>query len=245
MQLNEGGHVFKDKDGNPLTQRIRREDVVPTVQWLEKLTGLDLTNNMLGTTGKKETSGDLDLAVDANKIDKNSLIELMLNKGIDKKDVRKSGDSVHLKTPIKGDPALGYVQTDFMFGEPEWQKFSMQGGRDGSLYPGMARHIILASVVSAIDPKLKWSYKNGIVDRETNETIPDGKKPETLSKLTGIPVEHLNNADSILDVLRTRPDYDKLVGAARQTLAQQNIQLPESRGPFGSSTWFRDLMNRL
>ena len=55
--LSEGGNVFKDKKtGEELTQRINQPDVLPTVQWLETQTGLDLVSNMLGTTGKKACS---------------------------------------------------------------------------------------------------------------------------------------------------------------------------------------------
>ena len=68
MKITEGGNVFKLADGSEATQRINKADVIPTVQWLEQLTGLNLVDNMLGSTGYKETSGDLDLAVDVSKI---------------------------------------------------------------------------------------------------------------------------------------------------------------------------------
>ena len=112
MILLEGGNVFKDEQGQSATVRISRENVVPTVQWLEQLTGLNLQDNMLGSTGRAETSGDLDLGVDATKVSKDLLIDVLLKKGIDRNDIRKSGDAVHLKTPILGDASNGYVQTD-------------------------------------------------------------------------------------------------------------------------------------
>ena len=40
MILKEGGNIFKDADGKPLTQRINRDSVDPTLLWLEKITGL-------------------------------------------------------------------------------------------------------------------------------------------------------------------------------------------------------------
>ena len=139
VNLFEGGNVFKDEKGNPLTTRISRENVVPTVQWLEKLTGLNLVDNMLGSTGYKETSGDLDLGIDADKISKETLINQLIKRGIEPKDIKKSGDSVHLKTPILGSTSNGYVQTDFMFGNPNWQKFSLKGSPEGSPYKGLHR----------------------------------------------------------------------------------------------------------
>ena len=53
MKITEGGNVFKLADGSEATQRINKADVVPTVQWLEGLTGLNLVDNMLGSTGYK------------------------------------------------------------------------------------------------------------------------------------------------------------------------------------------------
>jgi hypothetical protein len=64
--LSEGGNVFKDKQGQPLTQRINQADVPGTVQWLEALTGINfsaeidsLTNTpgrWLGSTDQRSKS---------------------------------------------------------------------------------------------------------------------------------------------------------------------------------------------
>jgi len=243
MKLNEGGHVFKDADKNPLTQRINRADVEPTVKWLEQLTGLSLVDNMLGTTGRKETSGDLDLAVDASKIDKDTLVQVLLKKGVDKADIKKSGDNVHHKTPINGDPANGYVQTDFMFGDPKWQHFSMQGGNEGSDYKGMHRHLLLASIAKAMG--YKWSYKNGLVNREDNSPLDGGKTSAGVGKILGIPANKLNSVEEIIDAIKSRPDYQQLVADAREGFARDNLTLPESAGdhaPVGTASWFRKFM---
>ena len=74
MNLNEGGNIFRGPDGKPTTQRINQADVDPTIAWLEKVTGLSLQSNKLGTTGIKSTSGDIDVAVDQNKITKDQLV---------------------------------------------------------------------------------------------------------------------------------------------------------------------------
>ena len=79
MILKEGGNVFK-VDGKPATQRINLADIQPTINYLEKLTGLPLSDNMLGTTGKKSSSGDLDLAVDQTKISKDHKISRKIHK---------------------------------------------------------------------------------------------------------------------------------------------------------------------
>lgn len=248
--LLEGGNIFKDDTGTILTVSISKADVLPTVQWLEKITGLELTDNMLGTTGRKETSGDLDLAVNANEVNKNEfaqrLMDYIAKDGADPKDwVKKSGISVHFKTPIKGDPDNGYVQADFMFGEPQWMKWSMTGGREGSELKGSHRHIILASIAKARG--LKWSFQNGLVNRETNEVIT--KDPNEIAKKllgqTATP-KNLEDPEAIIDYVIKLPNYEELVADARETLGKEGVQLPvagkvESFQP-GSGAWFRKMI---
>jgi hypothetical protein len=240
MILAEGGNVFKNTDGSEATQRIARDNVVPTVQWLEQLTGLNLVDNMLGTTGKKESSGDLDLAVDANAISKDVLIQQLLNKGVPKTDIKKSGDSVHVKTPILGDPSNGYVQTDFMFGNPEWQRWSLRGASEGSPYKGVHRQILMASIAKA--QGMKWSYKNGLVDRETNQVISQNPT-EIAQKLIGGTPADLESVETIIAKIKPRADYEQLVADAKEALARDNLSLPESQQVLeGSAVWFRNFM---
>lgn len=249
-ELFEGGNVFKDDAGSVLTVRINKADVLPTVQWLEKITGLELTDYMLGTTGKKMTSGDLDLAVDANAVDKNEfanrLAEYIKKQGGDPKQwIKKSGVSVHFKTPIKGDEANGYVQSDFMFGEPQWMKWSMTGGREGSELKGSHRHVILASIAKARG--MKWSFQNGLVNRETNEVI--SRDPNEIAKKllgqTATP-KNLEDPEAIIDFIIKLPNYEELIADARETLSKEGVQLPEagkieSYTP-GSGAWFRKMI---
>ena len=143
MILKEGGNIFKDADGKPLTQRINRNDVDPTLLWLEKITGMKHTDLKLGSTGIKDTSGDLDVAVDASTVDKTDLYNKLVawkTKNHPDDDTRawvaKSGISVHFKTPINGNENNGFVQTDLMFGNPEFMKFAYKGTGDGTVYKG-------------------------------------------------------------------------------------------------------------
>lgn len=230
--LKESGNIFKDKKtGEVFTQRINQPDVLPTVRWLETQTDLNLVDNMLGTTGKKASSGDLDLGVDESKISKDELIAKLLTiKGVGKDDVKKSGSNVHLKTPINGDPSNGFVQTDFMFGDPEWMKFSLQGGGHNSPYRGAHKHILLASVAKATKTEerpegmkerpegMKWSYLNGLMDRATNETI--SKDPDTIARILLGPRysgSDLSNVEAIVNAIKDRPNFDELVAEANET----------------------------
>ena len=244
MILHEGGNVFKDKEGRPGTERISRENVVPTVQWLEQLTGLSLQDNMLGTTGRAATSGDLDLGVDATKISKDVLVKQLLKRGIKADDIKKSGDAVHLKTPILGDASNGFVQTDFMFSDnPTLQQFALLGGSEGSDFKGVHRAILLASIAKA--QNMKWSPKFGLVDRETNEVISADPKEIAVRLLgQGHAPKDLNTVETIIKAVKDRPDFEQLVADAKENFARDNLVLPESRPLPGTGAWFRSWKNR-
>jgi len=237
--LFEGGNVFKTAEGQPATTRISRENVVPTVQWLEQLTGLNLVDNMLGSTGRKETSGDLDLGIDETKITKDVLIQQLLKRGVKAEDIKKSGDSVHVKTPILGDAANGFVQTDFMFGDPEFQKFALNTGE--SNYKGVHRAILLASIAKA--QGMKWSYKNGLVDRDSNEIIT--KNPQEIAQnLINGNAADLSSVESIVKKIKALPNYEELVKDAREAFERDKLTLPEERVLPGTGAWYRQFVNR-
>jgi hypothetical protein len=237
--LFEGGNVFKTAEGQSATTRISRENVMPTVQWLEELTGLNLADNMLGSTGRKETSGDLDLGIDDTKITKDVLIQQLLKRGIKAEDIRKSGDSVHLKTPILGDKSNGYVQTDFMFGDPEFQKFALNTGE--SNYKGVHRAILLASIAKA--QGMKWSYKNGLMDRDSNEIITKNPAEIAQNLINGTPAD-MTSVESIVKKIKELPNYEELVKDAREAFERDKLTLPEDTVLPGTGAWYRQFINR-
>jgi hypothetical protein len=262
--LNEGGNVFKGADKQSLTQRIATSDVPATIAWIEKATGLDFTAEVdlddkkpvkwLGTTGRKEdpegtfelnSSGDLDLSVDANEVDKKEFAANLIQQ-FGKDSVKLSGDSVHLKTPIKGDPSNGFVQADFMFStNPKFQQGSMIGGKGA--YRGEHRHIVLSSIARARG--MKYSPKSGLVDPETNDPLPGGDDWNAIAKqLLGqtATIKDIRSVDSIINYIKKLPNYEELVAAARETLGRSNIELPqkeafESYQP-GTIGWMRQMI---
>jgi len=227
MIILEGGNVFKDADGNPQTQRINKQDVQPTVKYLEKLTGLSLLQNMLGSTGIAQSSGDLDLAVDVKSVAKqdlyNQLAQHVQKQGLEVRDyVAKTGDSVHYRTPINGQALNGFVQADFMFGEPQWQKWALSGAPAGSEFKGKHRAIVLASIARARG--MKFSVKNGLLARETDKPI--SKDPDEIAKiLVGGTEKDLASVESIVSKLKSDPDYEKLIADAKETLAKEGLNL--------------------
>ena len=200
--LTEGGNVFKNADGTPGTQRINQADVPATIGFVEKILGMKFPqNHWLGSTGRKPTSGDLDLAVDSNKANKEQiaakLTQWAQSQQLDPRDwIVKKGE-VHLKTPIAGDPKKGFVQTDFMFlPQLDWGTF-YYGGGENSAYKGMNRNILMSSIAKALGLKIGL---NGMISRSTNQVVDGGLDPDYVAQVllgSNATRENLKNVEYI------------------------------------------------
>jgi hypothetical protein len=241
MNIFEGGNVFKDKMGVPLTRRIKQSEIAGTIKWLESVTGLDLhgandpgTNyptKWLGSTGKKADSGDLDLAVELSDTTKPELKAhldtYVSGQKQDPRDfVRLSGEAVHFKTPILGDANNGFVQTDFMFmPNIDWGSFFLSGGTD-SQYKGMFRNVLMSSIAKS--QGLKASAK-GITSRTTDNVItmdPDRAAEILLGQ--GMKRGNLKNVESIYTALANHPDRDAKLKDFREYLAREGVKEPST-----------------
>jgi hypothetical protein len=231
--ITEGGNVFKDAQGAPRTQRINLADIPATVAWLEKITGIELKSNMLGTTGQKPTSGDLDLGIDSNTVNKDQftkhLQDYVAKNGQNPQDwVRKSGTSVHFLTPIAGRADRGFVQTDFMFvPKMEWAKFMLAGSPLDSAYKGASRNILINSIGKALGYKLNQNA--GLMDRATNDLITDD--PDEIAQMLLNPKatrRDLRSVESILAVLKTDPQRDAKLADFRDHMAREGTPIDES-----------------
>jgi hypothetical protein len=240
MNIFEGGNVFKDAMGVPLTQRIQQADIPGTVQYLETVTGLDLSGpddpntgypvKWLGSTGKKSDSGDLDLAVmlsDTTKPQlKAKLDQFVTQQGQDPRDfVRLSGEAVHFKTPILGNAKNGFVQTDFMFlPDLGWGSFFLAGGQDSN-YKGNLRNILMSSIAKTLGLKVG---PKGVVSRTTDQVIsldPDVAAEYLLG--TGRTKKDLKNVETIYKNLASDPDRDAKLKDFREYLAREGVQEPQ------------------
>jgi hypothetical protein len=231
--LNEGGNIFKGPAGGSETIRIKREDVDPTLEWLEGILGIDLVDYKLGTTGRKETSGDLDIAIDQSKVSKDDLIkklmawlnenhpELELAKSNAKELkqkirqwIAKSGTSVHFKTPIRGDEANGFVQTDLMFGDPEFMLWAVKGEMGPSEYRGGDRQNLINAIATQLG--YAWSAFFGLKNRETGERITDPQKVVQTVLGPGHKPEDFDSIYTLFDILKDKSDYpDEVYNAIR------------------------------
>jgi len=231
-RLLEGGNVFKDKQGQPLTQRINQADVPATIKYIENILGIDFPpERWLGSTGRKPTSGDLDLGVDLNEIDKDQLAaalqQIVTSQGLDPREwVVKKGE-VHFRTPIAGDPDKGHVQTDFMFfPNLDWGTF-YYGGAEGSAFKGMNRNVLMSSMAKALGFKVG---ANGMFSRSTEELVPGGMDPNHVARVLLGPAftkENLKNVESIFTALSNDPNKDAKLKDFREYLAREGLKEPQ------------------
>jgi len=255
--LKEGGNVFKTSEG-PLTQRIATKSVHPTIQFIEKITGLTFDEeDWLGTTGKKNdpdgafeknSSGDLDLNTDANKVSKEQLIaklsawlksvgvpeDQIMNQGRKFTGgwIHNAGDQVHFRTPIQG--SKGFVQTDFMFSDnPDFQRGAKRGGT--AQFGGKDRAILLSAI--ARGRGLKFSPKFGVVDPAQGDEVVADNWDKIAKVLLGKTAKEpdTHTVESILAVLKKDPDYEQLIAPWKDAMEKAGKEIPES-APTGYAT---------
>jgi len=231
MKLLEGGNVFKDADGQPLTGRINQADVPATVRWIEQVTGIEFPKERwLGSTGRKATSGDLDLAVDLSEVSKDALAahlnDFVQSNGLDPREWVRKGGEVHLKTPIAGDPKNGFVQTDFMFfPNLDWGTFFYAGGEDSN-YKGMNRNVLMSSIAKQLGLKVG---ANGMFSRTSNQLVPGGMDPDYVAQALLGPTakkENLKNVESIYAALANDQQKDAKLADFREYLKREGLQEP-------------------
>ena len=230
--LLEGGNVFKDAQGQPATQRINQADVPATIAYLENVLGMEFPEERwLGSTGRKPTSGDLDLAVDLSEINKDQLAakltQFVQSQKQDPREWVRKGGEVHFRTPIAGDPDKGYVQTDFMFfPNLDWGTF-YYGGAEGSNYKGMNRNVLMSSLAKVQGLKVG---ANGMISRTTDQLVRGGQDPNYVAKVLLGPAfsrENLKNVESIYTALSNDPDREVKLKDFREYLAREGLQEPQ------------------
>lgn len=156
-----GGNAFKDPIVDDQIRRINRSEIDLTLQFIAKTLKhpmIDfkyLKDNLMGSAGKQETSGDLDVAMNAeedykpfmpklviafprgvlkdlaNRTDQKLGSQYVLRKGI-------PGGQLMTAWPISGNITNGLVQVDFILGNAEYLKFSHYSpGEDVSPFGGV------------------------------------------------------------------------------------------------------------
>lgn len=230
MKLLEGGNVFKDAQGQPLTQRINQADVPATIAWVERITGIEFPQERwLGSTGRKASSGDLDLAVDTSEVTKDQLAALLSqviqDEGLDPREWVKKAGEVHLRTPIAGNPANGFVQTDFMFfPNLDWGTFYYAQGAN-SAYKGMNRAVLMSSIAKQLGLKVG---ANGVFSRSSNELV--SMDPDQLAQWIlgpGRTRKDLATVESIYAALAKDPNRDAKLADFQEYLRKEGLPEPQ------------------
>lgn len=190
MILSEGGAMSG-------VGAIHIDEIEPTLDKLEKILGIDLKSNTLGSVGKKEYSGDIDIALDIKPEDIPAFVEKLKNIP----DVLDLAKSSVIMTKVKiedydenkkpeGKPRTGYVQVDFMPGDSSWLKtFYHAPYEKDSRYKGVYRNILISSIAAHLDRK------------ESDEKLPDGRAMQAERYMW-------SPTDGLIRVLRT-PEPNK------------------------------------
>ena len=165
-KLFEGGSM-------PGVGPIHINEIEPTLDALEKVLGIDLKDNVLGSVGKKEFSGDIDVAVQVapedipelvKKIEASPLVLDMAKSSVIMTKV-KIVDYDQSKQTTK--PRTGFVQIDFMPGDPGWMKtYYHSPSQEESKYKGVFRNLMIATICAMLDRK------------SSEEKIADGRPVE-------------------------------------------------------------------
>lgn len=106
-----------------------------------------LSSHLLGSGGKKDTSGDLDINVDETRVDI-SRLTLDLNTLLGEENVksRPGNNQIFTSIPIQSTKG-GRVQIDFMFGDTVWQEFSYWSSQT-SAFKGLYRTELIKAMVA-------------------------------------------------------------------------------------------------
>lgn len=154
IKLREGGHM----NG---VGAIHISEIKPTLIVLERELGIDLQNNTLGSVGKKQFSGDIDVAIHIppeqfeefmKKVNQVSIVdETVKGPLVVMSRVKIQNYNPDLETDKK---RTGYVQVDYMMDEdPEWLKtFYHSPSETESRYKGAHRNIVLGALTKHVDP---------------------------------------------------------------------------------------------
>jgi len=192
---------------------IHISEIEPTLAELEQKLGINMRDNVLGSVGKREFSGDIDVAL---QIDREQIPEFLakLKSTPEIKDIAQSS-VIMTKVQIKGydanktdgRPRTGFVQVDFMPGDPGWLKTYYHSPHEkDSKYKGVFRNLMLAAIAGiynrqdspeqiddgrpAQSQRYMWSPSDGLI-RVMRTPVPkksgDGYTKKNANKIIGGP----------------------------------------------------------
>lgn len=204
--LAEGGNAFPDVGA------IHISEVEPTLKAIADFLGMpEVVNNALGSVGKSEYSGDIDIVVDMTPDAVKELSHEIRNK-LGNQSVAGVAGNVAFRFPISNydeskdgrQPRTGKVQVDLIPGEVEWFKTFYHSPGDASKLKGVHRNIGLAMLAKNLDAEASeevdsfdrpveltrwmWGQKNGLTrihrTSQRNQRTGDWLKKQNTEQLT-------------------------------------------------------------
>ena len=251
MQLNEGGNIW------PNAESFDQRHVAQIKQVVDKyLAGTGLEVFPIGSAASPtpgKISGDLDVLVDLEKTmqlfdspdSKTARIELekfLQTRGLE---TRRIAVTVHVLVPFNGT----YHQVDIkVVNKPERvAKFHTHSLPQNSPYKGVHKQMMMTAL--AIDKGMLWSPDEGLYKRDSA-----GKKAEFISddldeiaKVLLGPNANGRDFGSVESILSAIPDpqkRDQIFQNASTSRSWKPVQVQEAV-QFGSSEWFRNLINTI
>jgi hypothetical protein len=151
----ESADLISEGGAMPGVGAIHIDEINPTLDQLEKSLGIDLKNNTLGSVGKRKFSGDIDVALQIEPGEIPAFIEKLKNNPL----IHDIAKSSVIMTKVKivgfdseksdGRPRTGFVQVDFMPGDPGWLKtYYHSPSETESKYKGVYRNIMIATIAA-------------------------------------------------------------------------------------------------
>ena len=179
-----GGNAFPEASG------ISKSEIEATLKYISPIVGIpyasktDAKGKILkygledstmgsagktnaGTFGKKDMVGDIDIAVDEKEYEFDALVSRLVQK-LGPENVAKPMKglgTIPTKMPIGGNESKGFVQVDFMLGNPKLLTFTYSSPDPESMskFKGVYRNILMATVLQ--------NMRRQVRDPETQEII--------------------------------------------------------------------------
>lgn len=180
-----GGNAFPEATGP-----ISKADIEATLKYISPIVGIPYSSKLdkkgkitkygledstmgsagktnAGVFGKKDMVGDIDIAVDENEYDFDKLVSRLIQKIGPENVARpmKGLGVIPTKMPIAGNESKGFVQVDFMFGDPKLLTFTYSSPDPESMskFKGAYRNILMATILQ--------NMRRQVRDSETQEII--------------------------------------------------------------------------
>jgi len=249
--ITEGGNVFGGGD-------IPKQFVVDIINRVR----VDMPSGIkaipdIGSAGYKVASGDLDLFVDLDAVQKKfqatdeksakkALGEFFAAKGYQ---VKLSGRNVHIAMPYQTTDGEQIAQVDLMVIQDadrvaDWHQHGPRGMYDDPGFKAGHLYILLNSIGKHLGLKVD-AFSGKVLRRDDNTVVADTR--DKAAKILLNPkakAADLNSVNSVMAALKTDPDRESKLAQARLDAQKGTISLPEDALP-GTASWFRSMSNQL